>query len=262
MTHDNVLFFTDRGKVYQIKAWDLPETSRQAKGQAVVNLINIEQGEKVTSLLTYNKKDLENIKFIFMATVNGTVKKTKIEEYEKIRKSGLVAIKLDSGDTLAWAAHTSGNEEILLVSNQGKSIRFHEKEVRPTGRDTMGVRGILLKKTDTLVSMDIINDQKQEMEFLTIMEKGLGKKTRIIAFPKQKRAGMGVKVAEITPRTGNVVVSQFIPKDTEFLILTSVKGQVVKLPIDSIPLLGRATQGVILMRFANPNDNVAAAAYF
>lgn len=148
MTHDNVLFFTDKGKVYQIKAWDLPQTSRQAKGQAIINLINIEAGEKVTSLLTYGKDDLTNIKYITMATVKGTVKKTKIEEYEKIRKSGLVAIKLENQDQLAWAALTSGSEEILLVSHFGKSIRFHEREVRPTGRDTMGVRGIALKKDD------------------------------------------------------------------------------------------------------------------
>ena len=261
MTHDNVLFFTDKGKVYQVKAWDLPETTRQAKGQAIINLINIEQQEKVTSLLTYGKEELANMKYITMATVNGTVKKTKIEEYEKIRKSGLVAVKLEKQDQLAWASLTSGSEEILLVSHFGKSIRFHEREVRSTGRDTMGVRGIALKKDDFLVSMDIISEENLGMEFITIMTKGLGKKTNIKAFPKQKRAGQGVKVAEVTGRTGNVIVSQFIPKDTEALILTSNKGQVVKLPITSIPLLGRATQGVILMRFTDKSDTVAAAAY-
>ena len=258
-THDNVLFFTDRGKVYQVKAWDIGETTRQAKGQAIVNIINIEQGERVTSMLTYGKKELEYAKYIFMATKNGTVKKTKIEEYEKIRRNGLVAIKLEAGDELSWATLSTGSDEILLVSYTGKSIRFHEKEVRPTGRDTMGVRGILLKSGDHMVSMDIINEANATNDFLTVMEKGLGKKTPVAGFPKQKRGGQGVKVAEITTRTGNVVVSQFIPKDCEAVILTSVKGQVVKLPITSVPKLSRATQGVILMRFTDRGDSIAAA---
>ena len=261
MTHDNVLFFTDRGKVYQIKAWDIPESSRQSKGQAVVNLINIEQNERVTSLLTYHKAETEKAKYIFMATVRGTVKKTKLEEYEKIRKNGLVAIKLESGDTLSWAALSTGSDEILLVTHSGKSIRFHEREVRPTGRDTMGVRGILLKDSDYIVSMDIITEEMKTAEFLTIMEKGLGKKTPVSGFPRQKRGGQGVKVAEITTRTGQVIVAHFIPNEAEFLILTSVTGQVVKLPISSIPRLSRATQGVILMRFAQKSDAIAAATY-
>lgn len=260
-THDNLLFFTDKGKVYQIKVWDLPETSRQSKGQAVVNLINIEQGERVTSLLTYGKSAGTNAKYIFKATQNGTVKKTAISEYEKIRKSGLVAIKLEAGDELKWAHLTSGKDEILLVSQSGKSIRFEESEVRATARDTMGVRGILLKKPDTVVSMGIITDVQKNAEFVTIMEKGLGKKTPVSGFPKQKRGGQGVKVAEITSRTGEVVVAQFVPTNCEAVILTSVKGQVVKLPIASVPKLSRATQGVILMRFADKSDTVASATF-
>ncbi len=259
MTHDNLLFFTDRGKVYQVKAWDLPEGSRQSKGQAVVNLINIEQGEKVTSILTYGKQEHTIAKYIYMATRRGTVKKTKLAEYENIRKSGLVAIKLDSGDQLIWTNLTTGSDEILLVTHNGKSIRFHEKEVRPTGRDTMGVRGILMKGEDFLVSMNIINNENKDGEFLTVMQKGLGKKTPVRGFPLQRRGGQGVKVAEVTSRTGKVVVSQIIPKDCEGVILTSEKGQVVKLPIGSVPKLFRATQGVILMRFTDRTDTVAAA---
>jgi DNA gyrase subunit A len=258
-THDNILFFSDRGKVYQIKAWDIPEVSRQSKGQAVVNLINIEQGERITSILAYGKLAGETAKYIFMSTSKGVVKKTKIEEYEKIRRNGLVAIKLDTKDELSWAALSSGSDEILLVSHVGKSIRFHEKEVRPTARDTMGVRGILLKNDDYVVSMDVIDHEKQNAQFLTIMEKGLGKKTPLTGFPKQKRGGQGIKVAEVTSRTGNVVISQFIQPESEFVILTSMKGQVVKLPINAIPSLSRATQGVILMRFTDKSDIVAAA---
>lgn len=262
-THDNMLFFTDRGRVYQVRVWDIPETSRQAKGQAVVNLINIESTEKVTSVLTYSlKKDEQKesgVKFILMATKHGTVKKSKLTEYENIRRSGLVAIKLDRDDELTWARLTSGADDILLVSHEGKSIRFNESEVRPTARDTMGVRGILLKGTDFVVSVDVINDETKKADFLTIMEKGIGKKTAIRDFPKQKRGGQGVKVAEVKDRTGKVVVSEIVPADTDSVILTSMKGQVVKLPINSVPRLGRATSGVILMRFTDKSDTIAAA---
>ena len=262
-THDNMLFFTDRGRVYQVRVWDIPETSRQAKGQAVVNLINIESGEKVTSVLTYSLKRDEQkesgVKFILMATKHGTVKKSKLTEYENIRRSGLVAIKLEKDDELTWARITSGTDDILLVSHEGKSIRFNETEVRHTARDTMGVRGILLKGADHVVSVDVINDETKKADFLTLMEKGIGKKTAIKDFPKQKRGGQGVKVADIKDRTGKVIVSQIVPVDTDSVILTSMKGQVVKLPINSVPRLGRATSGVILMRFANKSDTIAAA---
>ena len=262
-THDNLLFFTEKGKVYQVRAWDLPEASRQAKGQAVVNVINIESGEKVTSMLTYplvsKEQKEQGVKFIIMATKKGVIKKSKLTEYENIRRNGLVAIKLDPGDELEWVKLTGGSDEILMVSHEGKSIRFAENEVRGTGRDTMGVRGILLKGTDYLVSMDVITRENKSHDFLTIMEKGIGKKTAIVGFPKQRRGGQGVKVADVKDKTGKVIVSQIIPSDTEGLIITSTKGQVVKLPIKSIPRLGRATSGVILMRFTDKSDTVAAA---
>ncbi|KKR80092.1 MAG: gyrase subunit A protein [Microgenomates group bacterium GW2011_GWB1_40_9] len=262
-THDNLLFFTEKGKVYQVRAWDLPEASRQAKGQAVVNVINIESGEKVTSMLTYTldskAQKEQGVKFIIMATKKGVIKKSKLTEYENIRRNGLVAIKLDPGDELEWVKLTGGSDEILMVSHEGKSIRFSGEEVRGTGRDTMGVRGILLKGNDYLVSMDVITKENKSHDFLTIMEKGIGKKTAIVGFPKQRRGGQGVKVADVKDKTGKVIVSQIIPSDTEGLIITSTKGQVVKLPIASIPRLGRATSGVILMRFTDKSDTVAAA---
>ncbi len=269
-THDNMLFITDRGRVYQVRVWDIPEASRQSKGQAVVNLINIESGERVTSVLTYSLKRTEQkeegIAYIVMATKNGTVKKSRLTEYENIRRSGLVAIKLESGsprgeagDELAWAKLTSGSDDILLVTHEGKSVRFKEDEVRPTARDTMGVRGVLLGKGDYVVSMDVINAENKSADFLTVMEKGIGKKTAIKDFPKQRRGGQGVKVAQVKDKTGKVVVSQIVPGECESVILTSTKGQVVKLPITSVPRLGRATSGVILMRFADKHDTIAAA---
>jgi len=249
--------------VYQVRAWDLPEASRQSKGQAVVNVINIESGEKVTSMLTYplvsKEQKEQGVKFIIMATKKGVIKKSKLTEYENIRRNGLVAIKLDPGDELEWVKITGGSDEILMVSHEGKSIRFSEEEVRGTGRDTMGVRGILLKGSDYLVSMDVITKENKSHDFLTIMEKGIGKKTAIAGFPKQRRGGQGVKVADVKDKTGKVIVSQIIPSDTEGLIITSTTGQVVKLPIKSIPRLGRATSGVILMRFTDKSDTVAAA---
>jgi DNA gyrase subunit A len=261
-THDNMLFITDRGRVYQVRVWDLPETSRQSKGQAIVNLINIESDERVTSVITYSLKTAnqkeQGMKYILMATKNGTVKKSKLSEYENIRRSGLVAIKLEKGDELAWAKMTSGEDDVLLVSHGGKSIRFAETEVRPTARDTMGVRGMLLKN-DWVVSMDIINKDNKTADFLSIMEKGIGKKTRVSDFPKQRRGGQGIKVAEVKEKTGKVMVSQMVPENCESVVLTSIKGQVVKLPIDSIPRLGRATSGVILMRFTDKTDTIAAA---
>ncbi len=262
-THDNMLFFTDRGKVYQVRIWDIPEATRQSKGQAIVNLINIESDEKVTSVLTYTLRSIDQkeqgLKFIIMATKNGTVKKSKLNEYENIRRSGLVAIKLEPGDHLSYAAITSGTNDVLLVSHTGKSIRFGEVEVRATARDTMGVRGILLKNGDYITSMDVINEENRNDYFLTIMEKGIGKKTLLKDFPRQRRGGQGVKVAEVKDKTGKVKVSQIVPADCDSVVMTSTKGQVVKLPIGSIPKLGRATSGVILMRFADKTDTIAAA---
>lgn len=262
-THDNMLFFTDRGKVYQVRVWDIVEGSRQSKGQAVVNLINMEANERVTSVLAYSLKRAEQKELgysnILMATKHGTVKKSRLSEYENIRRSGLVAIKLDRDDELRWAKLTGSGGDVLIVSHEGKSIKFKEDEVRGTARDTMGVRGILLSSGDYIVSMDIINSDLKKADFLTIMEKGIGKKTAISDFPIQRRGGQGIKVAEVKEKTGKVVVSQLVPLDCDSVVISSIKGQVVKLPIGSVPKLGRATSGVILMRFANSGDTIAAA---
>lgn len=260
-THDNILFFTNKGKVYQLRVWDLPEGTRISKGQAIVNLINIDQNELVTSVLSYALKGEESKKysFIFMATKKGTVKKTRLSAYENIRRSGLVAVKLESKDELIWAKLSTGDDDVLLVSHEGKSIKFSEKEVRSTGRDTMGVRGLLISPNDYVMGMEIINDENKSNDFLAVMEKGIGKKTRVTDFPKQHRGGQGVKVAQITEKTGKVAYAGLIPPDCQNLVLTSSKGQVVKVPITSVPKLSRATSGVILMRFSDKSDSVAAA---
>ncbi len=260
-THDNILFFTNKGKVYQLRVWDLPEGTRISKGQAIVNLINIDQNELITSVLSYALKGEESKKYsyIIMATKKGTVKKTKIKEYENIRRNGLVAIKLEEGDELCWAKLSSGEDQVLLVSHEGKSIKFSETEVRSTGRDTQGVRGILIGSNDYVVAMEVISEEHKKADFLTVMERGIGKKTPVSDFPKQHRGGQGVKVAQVTPKTGKIASAQLIPSDCQNLVLTSNKGQIVKLPIVGVPRLSRATQGVILMRFSNKSDAVAAA---
>lgn len=259
-THDNILFFTNKGKVYQLRVWDLPEGTRISKGQAIVNLLNIDQGEIVTSVLSYALKGEESKKYdyIVMATKNGTVKKTRLSQYENIRRNGLVAIKLESTDELRWAKLSTGNDDLLLVSHEGKSIKFPESEVRPTARDTMGVRGISIKTGDFVIGMEIISNINKTNEFFTISEKGIGKKTTFASFPRQHRGGQGVKVSVITPKTGKIAAAQMVPADCENIILTSFRGQIVKLPISSVPALSRATQGVILMRFSDKSDKIAA----
>ena len=253
-THDNLLFFTDKGRVFQIKVWEIPETQRAAKGQALVNLINVEQEENVTAVLTRRAK--EEFKYFLMCTKKGTVKKTSLEEYINIRKNGLVAIKLDSGDELGWVNPTKGEDDVMIVSRMGKSIRFSEKQVKPTHRDTSGVRGIRLGKDDEVVSCDILG--KAPGELLVVMENGLGKKTMTSAWSRQGRGGQGVKAAQITSKTGPIVTAQVVDKTMDILVLTSNKGQLIKMDLKQVPTLQRQTQGVILMR-TRPGERVAAA---
>ncbi len=265
--HDNILFFTNKGKVYQTKVYDLPEASRMARGQAIVNTINIEQGEIVESLLTYTTASLKNNGdfHIFLTTRKGTVKKTKLEEFTNIRRSGLTAIKLETGDELVWAKITGNEDDIILVTHLGKSIRFAEKEAKPQGRDTIGVRGIKLSKDDFVVGMEsvnnkIISDKKTVCDLLVVSEKGVGKRTEVAQFPRQRRGGMGVKAMQVTDRTGKLVTSRKVDERIDQLILTSAKGLVIRLPLTAVPRLSRPTQGVILMRFSDKSDRVAAVA--
>ena len=255
-THDNILFFTNKGKAYALKAYEIAESSRTSKGSAIVNLLNIEAGEKVESFVVYGKSVKES--YIFLTTRNGTVKKTHIKEFDNIRRNGMIAIKLDPGDELAWSNLTDGKSHVLIITKGGKAIKFNEDAVRPLGRATMGVRGIKIDSKDQVIGMDVIA-KDDNPELFVIMENGLGKKTPIDQFPLQNRGGQGVKVAKVTDRTGQVVTAQIIPPNSEEIIITSKKGQIVKLAISSIPKLSRDTQGVILMRFSHASDGIASA---
>jgi len=257
-THDNLLFFTNKGKVYQTKAYEISESSRTSKGTAIVNLLNIESDEKVESFINYRKGN--EAKYVFLTTKNGTVKKSPLSEFENIRRSGILSIKLDKDDELVWSKLTRGDDDVLIVTKNGKSIRFSEKSARPMGRNTRGVRGILIGKDDKVIQMDIIG-KGEKRDVFTIMENGLGKKTLVEHFKIQGRGGQGVKVADVTAKTGKVASSQIIPANAQEVIITSQKGQIVKLTVASIPRLSRATQGVILMRFSKDDDHVSSATF-
>jgi DNA gyrase subunit A len=258
-THDYILFFTDKGKVYQTRVFEIPESSRIAKGQAVANLLNTESGETISSILTYNPQERENKEFVMLATRKGEVKKTNLKEFANIRKNGIIAIKIANDDSLTWARFTSGEDEVLLVTANGKIICFNESQIRATGRSSMGVRGIKLIGNDKVVGVDVISGADKSANLLVIAENGLGKKTKVDAFKNQNRGGQGVRVANINEKTGQIVYSAVLPQDGKEIIMTSEKGQVVKIDIHSIPLLSRNAQGVILMRFSKSNDKVAAA---
>ena len=260
-THDNLLFFTDKGRVFQLKVYDLPESSRISKGVAIVNLLDLSSEEKVLSILPIKKQknqDAQKANFVLMATKNGVIKKTAIAAYESIRRTGIIAIKLASGDMLRWAKLTTGDDLAFLISRKGLSIKFNEKDVRGMARDTMGVRGIKLKTQDELIGMDVIAKKDTNADLLVITEKGIGKKTVISAWPLQLRGGVGVKAANLTEKTGNIVAAQILTKEDEALILTSQRGQVLRTTLRSVPRLTRDTQGVIIMRLSAV-DKIAAA---
>lgn len=263
-THDTILFFTNKGKVYGTKAWQIPETSRQSKGQAIVNILDIEQEEKIMSILPLKEKGAH----LIMATAKGIVKKTPVEDFQNLRSSGLIAIRLDLNDSLVAVHETSGNDDVLLVTKNGKAIKFPEANVRPMGRATTGVKGIRLEQGDEVISCQVFpseekpSDKRRKIfrDLLTVSENGLGKRTPINLFPRQKRAGKGVKAATVNQKTGKIASATIVTQETEQVVITSKTGQIIKLPIKNIPQMGRATQGVILMRFAQKSDKVAALA--
>ena len=263
-THDTLLFFTDRGRVFGNKVWEIPETSRQSKGQALVNFINLERDEQIRSIFPMNG---ESKKYLIMATVKGVIKKTALEAYNNLRTNGLIAIKLTEGDKLISVRSTTGHDNVMLLSKMGKSIRFSENNVRPMGRATTGVRGIKLGPGDEVIAMEVFPEKiiipadkrkKVYRDILTISQNGLGKRTRINLFPQQRRGGKGVKAAIVNSKTGNLVSADLIDQIVDQMVITSKYGQVIKLPAKNIPQLGRATQGVILMRFTKKGDSVAA----
>ena len=258
MAHDNLLFFTNSGKVFQTKAYEIPESTRTAKGQSIVNFLELKQEEKVTAMIAFGKED--NYKYLFMATEMGTVKKTDLSDFENVRRSGLIAINLQAGDTLGWVDATTGQDEVVISTSQGQAIHFKEKDVRPMGRTASGVRGIKLKKDDKVVGMDVVLSKQKGNQLLVITENGYGKRSDLKSYKIQNRGGSGIKTANITSKTGKLVGAQIINLDEieEDLILTSDNGQIIRIPLKSVSVLGRATQGVRVMR-PQAGDKLSAA---
>ncbi|MCA9374604.1 DNA gyrase subunit A [Candidatus Peregrinibacteria bacterium] len=256
MTHDTILFFTNTGRVFRLPVYEIPVASRTAKGTPVVNLLQLGEKEYVTAILTSDEE--KQAEFLVMGTSKGTIKKTKLKEYQNIRKSGLIAMKLRNGDELRWCRLVNPDNQIMMVTSNGKSIRFEEGDVNPTGRASMGVRGIRLKSDDRVVDMGIIRDDS-DAELLVIMENGLGKCTKVTDFRKQSRGGTGVKAANVTGKTGKIVGAKVISGESVGdIIIVSKQGQVIRLNLKNIPSQGRATQGVYLMRM-KAGDKVASS---
>ncbi len=259
-THDEVLFFTNKGRVYKIRAWDIPEASRTAKGTAVVNVLDLMPEEKIASLVPLPKESRPQ--FLFMATKDGTVKKTALSEFENIRKTGIIAIKLDTDDSLAWVKSTSGKDHIMLTSYNGKAIRFKENQIRGMGRNAGGVRGIRLGKGDKVVSLDVIDEpslKNKEAQIVVVCQNGFGKRTKLSQYRLQGRGGTGILTCKVSKKTGPIVWCKVVNEKASDLVLTSSAGQVIRMPIKGISVIGRSAQGVRLMRL-DANEVVAAAA--
>ena len=253
MNHDDLLFFTNTGRVFKLPAYELPQGSRIAKGQAIVNLLQLQPDEVVTAIL---KSELEDKTHLFMITEKGTVKRTELTQFDNIRRSGLIAQKTIPGDRLKWVLATSGTDEILIVTKKGKAIRFPEKDVRAMGRAAAGVRGIKLGAGDIVVEAGEISDSKTSM-LLVVMENGLGKMTSVEEYRFQGRGGSGVKAAQLTAKTGEIVGGCILQEGEDGdLICLSKQGQAIRMKLSDIPSRGRATQGVIVMRL-KAKDKVA-----
>ncbi len=257
-THQDMMFFTSRGRVFRLKAYDIPEASRTAKGQAIVNFLELGPGEKVSAVLTGDLKAAK-AKYIVMVTNRGTIKKTKLEDFENVRRSGLIAIKLNDGDNLEWVRTSTGKDELMLVTKNGMSIRFSEDDVRPMGRVASGVRGIKLKGDDAVIGMAVMtpDEVKAGRMLLAIMDNGYGKRTPLEEYGLQNRGGMGVKAAQITSKTGQFAAGYIVEeKDTRDLLIISKAGQVIRTAVDAVSIIGRATQGVKVMRFKTAGDKI------
>jgi DNA gyrase subunit A len=253
-THDYLLFFTNKGRVFRLKAYEVPTTGLNAKGIAVVNLLQLQPEEKVSALIRVSKS--EESGFLFMATVRGVVKKTAYEQYKNVRNSGLIAINLDDGDELKWIRFSTGKNEIVISTSLGQAIRFHEEEVRAMGRVSRGVRGIRLRPNDYVIGMDIVHE---DSNIFVISELGYGKRTKVAQFTAHKRGGVGIRSAVVNTKTGTLVGVANLTEEANEVIIISSQGQTIRLGIKDISELGRATQGVRIMRL-NANDSVVSLA--
>ncbi len=252
-THDYTLFFTDKGRVFRLKTYEIPSAGLNAKGVSIANLLQLQPDEEVTSIITH-KKD-SNDGFMFMCTLKGVVKKTKIEAYKNVRASGLIAINLDDGDELRWVKFSNGDNEVIVSTRDGQAIRFHENNVRSMGRVSRGVRGIRLRAGDEVVGMVIV---EQDANIFVISEFGYGKRTKVSHFTAHARGGVGIRSAVVSKKTGRLMgVASLRDGDDQEIIIISKAGQTIRLQMKNIPALGRATQGVRIMRLKEGDTAVS-----
>jgi DNA gyrase subunit A len=255
-THSELLFFTNRGKAYQIKMYDIPEGKRATKGKSIMNFLSLEGEEKVTSILPIDKEMKKTTEHLMMVTMQGVVKKVSAESFKDVRRSGLIAIKLEKGDELQAVLALVKGDDVMLATTLGQSIRFKESDVREMGRAAGGVRAIKLSKSDVVIGVDRIPKGESGLSLLTISSNGLGKKTDTKEYKTQNRGGSGIKTAKVTPKTGKLIVAKIIANEHE-IIAVSQKGQVIRVDLSSIPTSGRQTQGVTVMKL-RAGDSIAS----
>ncbi|HET9174498.1 MAG TPA: DNA gyrase subunit A [Candidatus Saccharimonadales bacterium] len=253
-THDFLLFFTNKGRVFRIKTYEVPAASLNAKGVALVNLLQLQPEETVSSVINVSKQN--NGGHLFMCTIRGTVKKTPFEQYQNVRSSGLIAINLDDGDELKWIRMTDGDNEVVISTSHGQAIRFHERDVRPMGRVSRGVRGIRLRPNDRVIGMDIV---EAGSDIFVISKYGYGKRTKVAQFTPHARGGVGIRSAVVNSKTGELIGVKTLVGNEQEVIIISQQGQTIRLGLKDIPALGRATQGVRIMRL-NDGDEVVSLA--
>ena len=252
-SHDYLLFFTNQGRLFRMKAYEVPQASLSAKGTAAVNMLNMHPEEKITAIIKQGDAGADG--YLFMATKKGTIKKSAIKDFFNVRSNGLIAIKLDAGDELRWVKETTGENDIVISTSAGQATRFNEKEVRAMGRSAMGVRGMRLRPKDEIVGMDVITDPNQKL--IAVSANGYGKATLVSNFPPHKRGGVGIKVAAVTAKTGPIVAVHTLDPLAKEVIMMSTKGQAIRVAMKEIPTLGRATQGVRIMKMSE-GDTVAS----
>ncbi|MDO8302127.1 MAG: DNA gyrase C-terminal beta-propeller domain-containing protein, partial [Sedimentisphaerales bacterium] len=256
-THDQILFFTEKGRVFQTRVYEIPVASRTAKGRAIHNFLEMPADEKVSAIVTYSEKKTE-AKYLVLATQNGLIKKTPLEDFMNIRRTGIIAMSLKKGDALKWARLTGGGDEIMLATENGQSIRFKESQARSMGRTAAGVRGMKLRSGDKVAGFDIIKKDAKQALLLVVMGNGFGKLTPLSEYKVQNRGGSGIKTANVTAKTGKLISGHAVMGEEDLFAL-SQKGQVIRTELSSVRKTGRAAQGVRIMDL-KAGDKLAAVA--
>jgi DNA gyrase subunit A len=255
-THAYILIFSDKGKCYWLRVYDVPEVSRSSKGKSIANLVQMGEGEKIAALLRVQDfPDEEDKRFIVMGTAQGTIKKTDLKAYSNPRSAGIIAIQIDDNDRLIAVAETDGNKDLVLGTRNGMAIRFSEQDARPMGRTAYGVRGINLREGDVVVAMEVVTS---DATLLTVCEKGHGKRTEVTEYRQQTRGGIGLKNIQTSDRNGPVVGIACVTDQHELLIVTE-QGQIIRMPASGLRPIGRDTQGVRLIDLADGDRVVSIA---